>query len=330
MSLNNIRTDLAIEIRESFEEDNVEIKGVVVEEEYNKEKEIKITKVIIKTKQGVEAMQKPKGTYITIEAPRLKEMDDNVHREIAQEISKCLMELNKGIGDKEVLILGLGNRSVTPDALGPLAVDNLFVSRHLIKEYGRDSSIVKNIGNVSAIAPGVMAQTGMESGEIIKGIVKEINPDLVIVLDALAARSTLRLNTTIQISNTGISPGSGVGNHRIAINQESLGVPVIAIGVPTVVDAATIAYDTMDSILDAISQMGNQSQNSDAEESKECKTQSISNVINSFSEEEKYQLVKELTSSRLGNMFVTPKDVDDTIKRMSFTLSESLNMTFHH
>ena len=149
--------------------------------------------------------------------------------------------------DKEqsVLIVGLGNRDVTADALGPNVADNLLITRHVVKEYGKAAYNKSRMNMVSSIVPGVMAKTGMESAEIIKGVVEQTKPTVIIVVDALAARSTKRLNRTIQITNTGIHPGSGVGNHRNALTQESLQVPVIAIGVPTVVDAATIVNDAL-------------------------------------------------------------------------------------
>ena len=159
-----------------------------------------------------------------------------------------------------------------------------------------------------------MAQTGMESVEIVHGIMKETKPDFVLVIDALAARSTRRLKRTIQVTDTGINPGSGVGNHRHGLNQKSLGVPVISIGVPTVVDAATIVNDTMHNLIAAMSQ------------SKPLKT--IGNSLEEFSDAEKYELIRELLSPNLNTMFVTPKDIDESIKRLSFTISEGINLAF--
>ena len=146
----------------------------------------------------------------------------------------------------------LGNRQVTPDALGPYVVDNLCVTRHIVREYGKYAMGMERAQLVSAIVPGVMGQTGMETLEIVKGVVTETKPDLVIAVDALAARNSRRLNRTIQIADTGIHPGSGVGNHRNGLTRETLGVPVIGIGVPTVVDAATIVSDTMENLIQAM------------------------------------------------------------------------------
>lgn len=186
------------------------------------------------------------GTYVTLEAPGMVEPEENYHQEISSELSRQLKDIIPNV-DKEqsVLIVGLGNRDVTADALGPNVADNLLITRHVVKEYGKAAYNKSRMNMVSSIVPGVMAKTGMESAEIIKGVVEQTKPTVIIVVDALAARSTKRLNRTIQITNTGIHPGSGVGNHRNALTQESLQVPVIAIGVPTVVDAATIVNDAL-------------------------------------------------------------------------------------
>ena len=294
-----VRTDLALEVRESFEED-VEVKGVVVNEDYNKELEIKVTTVEIKDEHGAKMMGKPMGTYITIEAPKLKESDESYHEPISEEIAKYIKCLAKDVKSQEVLVAGLGNREVTPDVLGPMVVDNLFVTRHLIHQFGEEFQKKHKLGNVSAIAPGVMAQTGMETSEIIRGIINETHPKLVIVIDALAARSLDRLNTTVQITDTGISPGSGVGNHRNALNKETLGVDVIALGVPTVVDAATIVHDTLEQFMHKAG----------------------------FEEEEVQKFTHQVSKETINNMFVTPKNIDDSVKRLSYTISEALNHCF--
>lgn len=294
------RTDLALEVRESFPRDDVEVKGVVLEEKYNKNKDIKTTMVVIKDEKGQEAMGKPIGTYITIEAPKLDREDKSYHEPVSEEIAKYIAELAGGLKNKSVLIAGLGNREVTPDALGPKVVDNLLVTRHLIREFGKEFKEKNEIESMSAISPGVMAQTGMETGEILHGVIREIKPDLIVVIDALAARSVKRLNTTIQITDTGISPGSGVGNNRKALNQESLGVPVIALGVPTVVDAATIVEDRLEEVLN----------------------------LQGLNEAEINQFFEEVSTPSMRNMFVTPKNVDEAIKRISFTISEALNHCF--
>ena len=237
-----VRTDLALEARERFEED-VEIRGVEVEEAYDEQRDIRVTVVRIRTENGAKAMGKPIGTYITLEAPRMSEPDEDYHREVSEKLAGYLKKLLDVKNEKSVLVVGLGNREVTPDALGPEAVNHLRVTRHVVREYGKAAFAREKVQLVSTIVPGVMAQTGMETLEIVRGIVAETKPDQVVVIDALAARSSKRLNRTIQISDAGIQPGSGVGNHRNSLTRETIGIPVLAIGVPTVVDAATIVYD---------------------------------------------------------------------------------------
>lgn len=298
---NKVRTDLALEVRESFEDDDVEIKGVILDEKYIEEKEVKITTVEIKDEQGAKAMQKPIGTYITIEARKLQEKDDEYHSSISEEISSYIMQLVGDSYQQGVLIVGLGNREVTPDALGPWVVDNLFVTRHLIREYGKEFGEKNHLQSVSALAPGVMAQTGMEVVEILKGLIKETKPGVVIAIDALAARSVERLNTTVQITDTGISPGAGIGNNRQALNEESLGTKVVALGVPTVVDAFTIVRDSLEQAL-----------------SKQ-----------DFTEDEIQKFILEVTDQQtVHNMFVTSKDIDESMKCISYTISEALNSCF--
>lgn len=293
MSYFKVRTDLAVEARECITQPEGELHGVVVKEYTQEESDVHVTKVSIESKNGAKAMGKPMGTYITLEAPRMIEADEDYHREISEEIAKHLKTIIPDMeNEKSILVVGLGNRDVTADALGPEVVDNLCITRHVVKEYGKAAYDKEKMHTVSSIVPGVMAKTGMETAEIVKGVVEQTNPDVVIVIDALASRSTKRLNRTIQITNTGIHPGSGVGNHRNALTEEALGVLVIAIGVPTVVDAATIVNDALEKI----------SANFTAEQMK---------AIN-----------------ELNNMYVTSKDIDETIKRLSYTLSEAINIAF--
>ena len=293
-----IRTDLALEATERFKEDNVEVHGVEVREKYDKEKDVRTTVVRITTENGAKTMGKPQGTYITIEAPDLSVPDEDYHREISEEVAHHLKELIDFSQQQSVLVVGLGNQDITADSLGPRAVENIHMTRHVIREYGLKSCSHMKMHQISGIVPGVMAQTGMETLEIVQGVVTETKPDVVIAIDALAARSTARLNRTIQITDTGISPGSGVGNHREGLNEENLSVRVIGIGVPTVVDAATIVHDSMANLLDALE------------------------------EEEQKEFLEEMISPKLYTMFVTPKDVDETVKYLSFTISEGLNLAF--
>ncbi len=292
----NVRTDLALEQRERFVSDQIEIPGVAVEETYDDMCEVRVTTVRIETENGAAVMGKPVGNYITLEAPKMAEADENYHREISGKLMEvlegCLPEKEDG---QSILIIGLGNRNVTPDALGPLVVDHLDITRHLVKEYGKYALGGEADRIVSAVVPGVMGQTGMETVEIVRGIVEETEPDFVIAIDALAARSVRRLNRTIQIADTGIAPGSGVGNHRNAITEETVGVPVIAIGVPTVVDAATIVGDSIEEYV------------------AKCRDEGM--------RENKEHLIPPY----LYGMFVTPKDIDETMERTSYTISEALN-----
>ena len=337
-----IRTDLAVESKEKYEKDNVEIKGVAIQEKYEEALDLNTTVVRIQTEQGAKAMEKPKGTYITMEAPNLIVPDEDYHREISKRLAEILKELipvcdkqknykestenqkkvsRKGFAEAKhelegtsILVAGLGNRLVTPDALGPQVADNLYITRHIIKEFGRRAYENEQVQPISAIVPGVMAQTGMESQEIIAGIIREVKPDYLIVIDALAARSVRRLGRTIQITDTGIYPGSGVGNHRYSITKETTGIPVIAIGIPTVVEAATIVYDSMSALIDELAH---------AESLQPLKTS-----WNRLTEAEHRNLVRELLSPQLNHMFVTPKDIDAEIKRMSYTISEAINLAF--
>ena len=250
MSWFQVRTDLALEARESIDGKENEIHGVKVEENYDKDSDVHITTVIIETKNGSRAMGKPMGTDVTPEEDYHQEISDI----LAGEIRKLLKEPEE---EQSILVVGLGNRDVTADSLGPNVVDNLFINRHIVLEYGKVAYNCSRMNMVSSLIPGVMAKTGMESAEIIKGVIEQTSPDQVIVIDALAARSTKRLNRTIQITNTGIHPGSGVGNHRNALTEESLRVPVLAIGVPTVVDAATIVGDAIGEYPSALSELNN-------------------------------------------------------------------------
>lgn len=294
MNYFQIRTDLALEARESIQEADSSLKGVRVQE-YAKEKEdIRVTKVFIETKNASKAMGKAIGTYVTIEAPALIEPDEDYHREISECLAEELLKLfPREKMEWSVLVVGLGNREVTADALGPLVADQLYITRHIVKEYGKAAYNCSSMNLVSSIEPGVMAKTGMETAEIVKGVVEQTKPDILLVVDALAARSTKRLHRTIQISNTGIQPGSGVGNHRNALTKEVLGIPVIAIGIPTVVDAATIVGDALKKWL---------------------------------GEEFDNEFDSRLAFAELNNMYMTGKDIDAVIRRVSYTVSEGINI----
>lgn len=300
MSSFAVRTDLALEDRERIGDSGGEIHGVILEEEEKEKTGIHITRVKIETKNGAKIMGKPIGTYITLEAPAMAEQDEDYHREVSEELARQLKSVMPN-QEKEmsVMVVGLGNRDVTADALGPRVADNLFINRHVVLEFGKAAYNKERMHLISSIVPGVMAKTGMESAEIIRGVIQETKPDFVIAVDALAARSTRRLNRTIQITTSGIYPGSGVGNHRNALTRESLGVPVLAIGVPTVVDAATIVGDALERM------------------EKE-------NGLKLLTAREHPQAMSEL-----NNMYVTSKDIDEMIRRLSFTISEGINIALN-
>lgn len=297
------RTDLAVELREELDSQEM-VPGVHVSTKINRDNDMKETRIVIDSKQGEEKLGKPMGTYITIESEELRCSDEDYHEPMSESLYRHL----KGMlgANRRILVAGLGNRAVTPDALGPLVVDNLYVTRHLIKE-----RIIKSHYEISAISPGVMAQTGMETQEILQGVLQEVKPDVLVVIDALAAGNSNRLNKTIQLADTGIAPGSGVGNHRKAINEETMGVKVIAIGVPTVISVPAIVDDAMDVMLEAFGKNGTKQ------------------AMESFTDEERYQLACEMVEPYLANMFVTPKNIDEAIKRISFTISEAINRLQH-
>ena len=278
-----MRTDLAMENQEKFERDHVEISGVEIEKKKSQTTIVKIT-----SEQGAKMMGKPKGTYVTIEAPLLLTADEEESRKAAEEFSHCLMEMvPEACGS--VLVAGLGNRGITPDALGPETVEQLNVTRHLVRTYGKKGR------EVSAIAPGVMAQTGMEAVEILRGTAEQTHPDVILAVDALAACSIHRLNCTIQLADTGIWPGSGVGS---ALDRQSLGVPVIGIGVPTVVGAGTIVHDA------------------------------VAGVLESLEESEMDEFLGEVISPALESLYVTTKEIDEMVRRLAGVLAAGMNQAF--
>ncbi len=293
-----VRTDLALEASECLKSKEGHLSGISVKEEKVPDMDAVITKVEIQTKNAAKRMGKPIGTYVTMEVPSLAEDDEEFHRDISQVLAKQIRDLigKEGeIEEKSIMIVGLGNRAVTADALGPKVIDHLSVTRHIISTYGKEA-YTKEVPVISAMEPGVMAKTGIETAEMVAGVVAKTKPDILIVIDALAARSTKRLYTTIQISNTGIAPGSGVGNHRNAINEEIMGIPVLAIGIPTVVDAATIVGDACETWWhESLQEPG------------------------PFPEEVK-RYFKELK-----NMYVTTKEIDAIIECISYTVSEAIN-----
>ena len=309
-----VRTDLALEERESFPGDGGEIAGVSLREWQDKAKQVKLTEVKILDQRGAKAMGKPKGTYLTLEADQLAEKDEDYHEQVSEELAKHIRRLISHMVQGEewkILVVGLGNPSVTPDALGPKAVGHLQVTRHLEQQYGEGFCREKGLPVLSGIVPGVMAQTGMETAEILKGIIEETKPDLLIAIDALAARSIRRLGTTIQVTDRGFHPGSGVGNHRHSLTKESLGVPVLAIGVPTVVGAAAIVHDTVNTMIETLAN--------------NMATKGMGDFIQEMSPDEQYDLIRELLEPEFGSLYVTPPNIDEMIGRLSFTISEGIH-----
>ncbi|MCH5272069.1 MAG: GPR endopeptidase [Lachnospiraceae bacterium] len=294
------RTDLAVELREDFSEDDERIKGVTIKEEYHRRRNVRVSTVQITDECGAKAMGRPIGTYITVEAKGLHEGEESLRRFVAEVLAEQIVKLIGKTEGQEILVVGLGNREATPDALGPVAVDDLVVTRHLIIQLGEEFRQKYHLTSFFALAAGVLAQTGMESGEVIKSVVREMRPNVVIAIDSLAARSTERLGTTVQITDTGIYPGAGIGNNRQALNKETLGVPVIAVGVPTVVDAATILRE----------RMGNYLRKKGVADA-ECE-----------------QILKEAEEENGQVLFVTPKGIDELVHRAGETVAEAINLCF--
>lgn len=270
------------------------------------------TKVTIKTAEGSRAMGKPIGTYITIETQAMKAPEPEAHEKIIALVADSLRTLLHGDTEGLTLVVGLGNRYVTPDALGPKVIAKTLVTNHLRQTLAQE--LQDAVSAVAAISPGVMGLTGMETAEVLAGIVQEIRPQRLIAIDALAARKTTRINAAIQLSDTGITPGEGLGNRRKPLNKETLGIPVIAIGVPTVVDAATLVHDTMERLEEAL------------------RAQSAGNsplLQMLMEEEDRYSLITELLTPYSGNLFVTPKEVDAVVERLAGILAGGLNTALH-
>lgn len=307
----NVRTDLAIEAKEDYSKAHEdEIDGVIVDKDMIND--TKVTKVTIKNEDGANKLGKPVGNYITIDIPEYTVYDGEIMENVSEVVGKTMKALVNMTQDKTALVVGLGNWKVTPDALGPKVVEKIMVTRHLkdVMPEAIDDSIIP----VCAISPGVLGITGIETGDVIKALVEKIKPDLVVCVDALASRRIDRVNKTIQISDTGISPGAGVGNHRMKINEETLGVKVIAVGVPTVVDAATIANDSIDLVIDEFI-------------NKSEKDSAFYNMIKSIDKHEKEMLIKELLNPHVGDLMVTPKEVDLVIDSLSKIIANGINIS---
>lgn len=305
----SINVDLALEAREIIQgKTGQEIPGVRVDREtYNF---ATVTVVIIEEKSAEAVMGKPVGTYITIEAPAIGGRDPQAHHEIGLVVANMLGRLINLPEKSNILVVGLGNWNATPDALGPKVVGQTMVTRHLFNYAPQE--LQPGMRSVSALAPGVLGITGIETAEIIKGVVDRIKPDLVIAIDSLAAKNVARIATTIQIANTGVNPGSGVGNQRMSINMESLGVPVIAIGVPTVVHGAVIAQDTIDQFMEQL------------------KTNpSLQKLYGMLNPNVGQQVIQGVLEPFGGRLMVTPKEIDDLIDRAARIVAGGITQALH-
>ena len=316
LSQYSVRTDLALEAREMATQklgDN--IPGVHTET--IRDEDMILTRMDIVSEEGEKAVGKMRGHYVTIEVPRLRQKDSNLQQRVTMRFAQEFAAFLDKIGipkTAKVLIIGLGNWNVTPDSLGPLVVENVLVTRHYFELM--PEKIGPGYRQVSAVAPGVLGTTGIETGEIVQGIVEKSKPDLVIAIDALASKALERVNTTIQIADTGIHPGSGVGNKRKGLTASFLGVPVIAIGVPTVVYASTIVSSTMDMLLNHFKK---HTENTDR----------IFGLLDSLNENERLQMVREVLEPVGHNLLVTPKDIDQFIEDMANIIAGGLNAALH-
>jgi spore protease len=339
----NVRTDLAVEAHRMAvgKKSGNQLLGVRVEE--NEQDGIHTSWIWIDNDKGAEQMGKAPGTYLTLEVPKLRSRDSILQKRVAEQFAKEFTRFLQDVGIKEkdkVLLVGLGNWNVTADALGPLVIKQSVVTRHLFTL--APDQVAEGYRSVAGISPGVLGITGIETSEIVQGVVEKIQPDVVIAFDALASRALSRVNTTIQVADSGISPGAGVGNKRKALNKETLGIPVIAIGVPTVVDAVTIAYDTIDYLLAYLSRemsgveshpldplnRPNLKELEQQEVSTEMKTKMLG-LVGALESDEKRQLIHEILAPLGQNLIVTPKEVDDFISDMAKLIATGLNCALH-
>ena len=306
----NFRTDLATERRDIYQKVSKqvgEIDGIEsTKEEVNEN--IKVERVKITNENGEKAIGKPIGNYITIDIKKLKIAQEEEIEQAANTLSNELKKILDEHVDKqgEILVVGLGNIYVTPDSLGPKVINEIDVTRHIINYLPQ--YVEEGTRMVSAIAPGVLGTTGIETVEILKGIVDNIHPKLVIVIDALASRSIERISSTVQLSDTGIVPGAGVGNTRSEISIKTLGIPVIAIGIPTVVETAVLVNDSLDLFIEKLQD--------------EAKS---NDYLNKLKEEDNYEEIKEALMPKDYNLIVTPKEIDDLIENMKEVVAIGIN-----
>ncbi|PTX64838.1 GPR endopeptidase [Melghirimyces profundicolus] len=339
-----VRTDLAREAHDMAVQERGEDGVPGVEMDEYEENGITTSWIRIHDDQGAKELGKNPGLYLTLEVPDLRSQDSKLQQRVSAHFSDEFQKFLEKVGvdlNAKVLIVGLGNRNVTADALGPFVVQHTMVTRHLFELM--PEQVESGYRPVSALAPGVMGLTGMETSEIIFGVVEKTRPDLVIAIDALASRALSRVNTTIQVADTGINPGSGVGNKRKALNRETLGIPVIAIGIPTVVDAATIAYDTVEFVLSHLNRELTQTKPTNPldplnrADVKELQSQEVSprtgkhvlGMVGTLGAEEKRQLIHEVLEPLGQNLIVTPKEVDAFIGDMGKLMADGLNCALH-
>jgi spore protease len=347
LSAYSIRTDLAVEAHElARQQSERDIPGVLLQTD-DQEPGIRVTRVTVETEEAGRQIGKLPGNYITIEVPKLRENDTKIEEQVMARFTAEFRQFLDKLGitpEKKALVVGLGNWNVTPDALGPMVVENLLVTRHLFTL--APESVEEGYREVSALSPGVLGITGIETSEIVFGVVEQSKPDFVIAIDALASRALHRVNTTIQISDTGIHPGSGVGNKRKALDQKTLGIPVIAVGVPTVVFASTIVNDAITYLLGHFGQTMQESKRafnrlsvSSVPERKEPYTEedlpdlearkTFMGLVGSLPEEEKRQLIHEVLRPLGQDLVVTPKEVDDFMEGISNIIASGLNSALH-
>ncbi len=313
----NFRTDMAIERRDLYQKANKvkETPGIQVSQE-QVNKDISISRVEVQNEQGEQAIGKPIGNYITIDIKNLKIATEEEITKAGEVVTKELKALMQPlVQEKEdILVVGLGNVYVTPDSLGPSVIKDIDITRHLIEHLPQ--YVDENTRPVSAISPGVLGTTGIETQEILTGIIEKVKPKLVIVIDALASRSIERISSTIQLADTGIVPGAGVGNKRKELTKQTLGIPVIAIGIPTVVEAATIAADSLDLVFQKMQ-----------EEAEKTVTdgEKLYTIFKEITEEDKYNMIKEVLLPKDYNFIVTPKEIDELIKTMSSIVARGIN-----
>ena len=312
----NFRTDMADERVDTYKRVNnlTEIDGVKVETKTNEP--VITTTVDVLNENGANALSKEIGKYITMEIKDIKYLDEDTKTKVITEVSNEIKVLIGEDKDKSVLVVGLGNVYVTPDSLGPKVIQSVDITRHLIN-FAKDL-VDPNTRSVSGISPGVLGTTGIETSEIVTSVSSTVKPDIVIVIDSLASQSIHRLGTTIQLSNTGITPGAGVRNQRQGINKNTLNVPVIAIGVPTVVDMATITNEAIDKMIDTTKK---KIENGDSSINKE----QADRIIGMFDDDNRYEMIANVLDTE--NYIVTPKEIDEVIQIVSDIISSGINMS---